>query len=103
MTQAPPERLIRVSHIMVAVWALIMSCFACLWNGIGLSLNWLFLFTGVLIAGAVAPVVLTVLWRKQSSVAAITGALGGLTIGIICWMVVTATYYDEVNVTTTGQ
>jgi urea-proton symporter len=92
----------RVSHIMVAVWALVMSSVACLWNGIGLSLNWLFLFTGVCIAGAVIPVIFTVMWRKQSAVAAMSGAIGGAAIGIICWLVVTVQYIGPISITTTG-
>ncbi|KAH7918066.1 hypothetical protein BV22DRAFT_1115482 [Leucogyrophana mollusca] len=100
---ASPESLVRVSHVMVAVWALIMSCVACLWNGIGLSLNWLFLFIGTVTTGAVGPVVLTVLWRKQTKVAAISGALGGLSVGVICWLVVAKTYFGALTVETTGE
>ncbi|KAH7907163.1 Sodium:solute symporter family-domain-containing protein [Hygrophoropsis aurantiaca] len=100
---ASPESLVRVSHIMVAVWALTMSCTACLWNGIGLSLNWLFLFIGTVTTGAVGPVVLTVLWRKQSKVAAIGGALGGLCVGVVCWLVVAKVHFGELSVETTGE
>ena len=101
--QASPEALIRVSHIMVGIWALVMSCIACLWNGIGISLNWLYLFSGTLFTGAVGPIIFTVVWRKQSRAAAISGALGGLCIGIIGWLVVAKTYYGELTIATTGK
>ncbi|KIJ64934.1 hypothetical protein HYDPIDRAFT_89896 [Hydnomerulius pinastri MD-312] len=100
---ASPESLVRVSHVMVAVWALVMSCVACLWNGIGFSLNWLFLFIGTVTTGAVGPVVLTVLWRKQTKLAAISGALGGLSVGVICWLVVAKMHFGALTVETTGQ
>ncbi|KAH9949092.1 Sodium:solute symporter family-domain-containing protein [Amylocystis lapponica] len=100
---ASPETLIRVSHVMVGVWALIMSSVACLWNGIGVSLNWLFLFAGTIYTGAVGPVILSVLWRKQTKAAVISGAIGGMFVGIICWLVVAKTYYGTLNVTTTGE
>ncbi|KAH9925239.1 Sodium:solute symporter family-domain-containing protein [Fomitopsis serialis] len=99
---ASPEVLIRVSHIMVAVWAIVMSCVACLWNGIGISLNWLFLFSGTLYTSAVGPIVMSVLWRKQTRLAVICGALGGLCVGVTCWLVVAKTYYGALTVETTG-
>ncbi|EGN99422.1 hypothetical protein SERLA73DRAFT_168870 [Serpula lacrymans var. lacrymans S7.3] len=99
---ASPEALIRVSHVMVGIWAIIMSCVASLWNGIGISLNWLFLFSGTLFTGAVGPIIFSVVWRKQTRAAAIGGALGGLVVGITCWLVVAKTYYGEVTIETTG-
>ncbi|GBE84789.1 predicted protein [Sparassis crispa] len=100
---APPETLIKVSHIMVGIWAIIMSSVACLWNGIGISLNWLYLFAGTVYTSAVGPIVLTVLWRKQTRAAVFVGALGGLCIGITCWLVVAKAYYGELSITTTGE
>ncbi|KAH7929342.1 Na+/solute symporter [Leucogyrophana mollusca] len=100
---ASPESLIRVSHVMVAVWAVIMSCVASLWNGIGINLNWLFLFSGTLFTGAVGPIIFSVVWRKQTCAAAIGGALGGLVVGIISWLAVAKTYYGELTITTTGE
>ncbi|KAL6305582.1 hypothetical protein BKA93DRAFT_692847, partial [Sparassis latifolia] len=100
---APPEMLIKVSHIMVGIWAIIMSSVACLWNGIGISLNWLYLFAGTVYTSAVGPIVLTVLWRKQTRAAVFAGALGGLCIGITCWLVVTKAYYGKLSITTTGE
>ncbi|PCH38690.1 Na+/solute symporter [Wolfiporia cocos MD-104 SS10] len=100
---ASPEALIRVSHIMVGVWGVIMSCVACLWNGIGISLNWLFLFSGTLYTAAVGPIVLSVLWRKQTRIAVISGSLGGVCIGVICWLVVAKVHYGALTVATTGE
>ncbi|KZT00363.1 Na+/solute symporter [Laetiporus sulphureus 93-53] len=100
---ASQERLIRVSHIMVGMWAIIMSCVACIWNAIGLSLNWLYLFSGTIYTSAVGPIVLTVLWRKQTRAAAIGGALGGLVVGVISWLVVAKVYYGGLTMTTTGE
>ena len=88
---------------MVGVWVLIMSAVACLWNGIGISLNWMFLFAGVIYTGAVGPIVLTVLWRKQTAAAAISGAIGGMFVGITCWLVVAKTHYGVLDLTSTGE
>ncbi|EIW86873.1 Na+/solute symporter [Coniophora puteana RWD-64-598 SS2] len=99
---ASPEMLIRMSHIMVGIWAVVMACIASLWNGIGISLNWLFLFMGTLFTGAVGPIIFSVTWRKQTGTAAISGALGGLAVGIVAWLAVAKTYYGEVTIETTG-
>lgn len=93
----------RVSHIMVAVWAVVMSCVASLWIGIGISLNWLFLFSGTLFTGAVGPVIFSVVWRQQTKEAAISGALGGVVVGVIAWLAVAKTYYGELTIATTGK
>ncbi|PCH38693.1 Na+/solute symporter [Wolfiporia cocos MD-104 SS10] len=98
---ASPDVLIRISHIMVGIWAIIMSCIACLWNGIGVSLNWLFLFCGTLYTAAVGPVVLSVLWRKQSRIAALSGAIGGLCAGLTCWIAVAITHYGSLTIAST--
>ncbi|PCH42903.1 Na+/solute symporter [Wolfiporia cocos MD-104 SS10] len=99
---ATPERLIRVSHAMVAIWAIVMSCVACIWNAIGLSLNWLYLFSGTIYTPAVGPIIMTVLWRKQTRAAALAGALGGLAVGVTSWLVVAKLYYGELTMATTG-
>lgn len=93
----------RVSHIMVAVWALVMSCVASLWIGIGVSLNWLFLFSGTLFTGAVGPVIFSVVWRQQTKEAAISGALGGVVVGVIAWLVVAKSIYGELTIASTGK
>jgi len=101
--EASSEALVRISHIMIAVWAVTMASVACLWNGIGLSLNWLFLSIGVVTTGAVGPVIMTILWKKQSRDAAIAGAVGGLCVGMICWMLVARYHFGAINIATTGE
>ncbi|KAH9860851.1 hypothetical protein IAQ61_010585 [Plenodomus lingam] len=41
--KATPKQLIFVSHIMICVFGLIMSVFACIWNALSIDLGWLFL------------------------------------------------------------
>ena len=99
---ATPEQLINVSHAMIGVFGLVMATFACIWNAIGIDLGWLFLVMGLLIGGAVFPAAFAVTWRKQSGLAAVTGAIGGLCAGLTSWLVTAKAYYGEINVTTTG-
>ncbi|KAH8658775.1 Sodium:solute symporter family-domain-containing protein [Tricladium varicosporioides] len=98
---ATPEQLIRVSHIMICVFGLIMAAFACLWNVIGIDLGWLFLTMGLLIGG-VFPAALTVTWKKQSKYGAMAGCGCGMAAGLTAWLVCAKTYYGELTIATTG-
>lgn len=98
---ATPQQLIRVSHIMIYVFGVVMAGFACLWNAIGIDLGRLFLTMGLLIDGAVFPAALTVCWKKQSRNGALFGALGGLSAGLTAWLVTAKTLYGELTVATT--
>ncbi|KAN0115025.1 Na+/solute symporter [Hyaloscypha variabilis] len=100
---ATPEQLIKVAHIMICVFGLVMAAFACIWNAIGIDLGWLFLVMGLLIGGAVFPAAFTIIWKKQSKYGAVSGALGGLAAGLIAWLVTAKTYYGDLSVTTTGE
>ncbi|KZT05021.1 uncharacterized protein LAESUDRAFT_656553 [Laetiporus sulphureus 93-53] len=99
---ASPARLIRVSHFMVGAWAILMSCISSLWIGIGVSLNWLYLFAGILYTPAAGPIIMTMLWRKHTGAAAVGGALGGLCMGIMTWLLVARFHYGELTITSTG-
>jgi hypothetical protein len=99
---ATPEELIKISHIMICVFGLVMAAFACIWNSIGIDLGWLFLVMGLLIGGAVFPAAFTVSWKKQSKLGAIAGSTGGLASGLTAWLVTAKTLYGELTVTTTG-
>jgi len=41
--KATPKQLVFVSHIMICVFGLTMSVFACIWNAASIDLGWLFL------------------------------------------------------------
>ncbi|KAL4993226.1 Sodium:solute symporter family-domain-containing protein [Aspergillus recurvatus] len=99
---ATPQQLIFVSHIMICIFGVIMACVACLWNGIGIDLGWLFLVMGLLIGGAVFPAAFTILWKGQTRLGAVCGAIGGLAAGLIAWLVEAKAYYGELTVATTG-
>lgn len=57
---------------------------------------------GLLIGGAVFPTAFTILWRKQTKVAAISACVSGLSAGLIAWLVTAKQYYGEINIETTG-
>ncbi|KUJ20913.1 Na+/solute symporter [Mollisia scopiformis] len=99
---ATPDQLIKIAHIMICVFGLIMAAFACIWEAIGIDLGWLFLVMGLLIGGAVFPAAFAVTWKKQSKYGAVFGAIGGLCAGLIAWLVEAKVYYGELSVASTG-
>ena len=58
---------------------------------------------GLLIGGAVFPTAFAITWQGQTSLGAISGALGGLAAGLIAWLVTARQYFGEVTVSTTGE
>ncbi|KAF1921655.1 Sodium:solute symporter family-domain-containing protein [Ampelomyces quisqualis] len=100
--KATPKQLIFVSHIMICVFGLTMSVFACIWNAASIDLGWLFLVMGLLVGGAVFPTAFAITWRKQSKAGAIAGCLSGLAAGITAWLTTAKHYYGEITVETTG-
>lgn len=101
--KATPKQLIFVSHIMICVFGLIMSVFACIWNALSIDLGWLFLVMGLLIGGAVFPTAFTIVWRKQTKAGAISGCLTGLAAGLTAWLATAKVYYGVIDVETTGK
>lgn len=99
---ASPSSLIFVSHIMICVFGLTMAVFACIWNAAGVDLGWLFLVMGLLIGGAVFPAAFAITWRGQTAAGAITGAVGGLIVGIAAWLAVAKVYFGEITISSTG-
>uniref|UniRef100_A0A1I8GDX2 MCU domain-containing protein n=3 Tax=Macrostomum lignano TaxID=282301 RepID=A0A1I8GDX2_9PLAT len=50
------------------------------------SLGWLYLFMGILIGSAVAPICLCMLWSRLTGPAMICGAVGGSVAGLASWL-----------------
>ena len=58
---------------------------------------------GVLLGSAVVPIALAITWRKANKWGCIGGAIAGLLLGIVAWLVTAATRHDGVlTVETTG-
>ncbi|CAE6435363.1 unnamed protein product [Rhizoctonia solani] len=101
--RATEAQIMRVSHLMVAFFAICMGLFGLIFYYIGVSMGWLYTFMGTLLGSAVVPIALCITWQKASKIGCIVGAIAGLVSGIIAWLVTTSTLNDKViNVTTSG-
>ncbi|KZT37750.1 urea transporter [Sistotremastrum suecicum HHB10207 ss-3] len=101
--QANEAQILRMSHYMVAFFALVMGLAGLIFFYIGVSMGWLYTFMGVILGSAVVPIAICVTWKKANKWGCIAGAVGGFAAGIIAWLVTTSTLNGGViNVDTSG-
>ena len=99
---ATGEQILKVSRYVIVGFGLIMGAFAILLFEIGLSLGWVYLFMGIIIGSAVAPLWNMMTWTKASGTGAVIAAWGGLVLALIAWLVGAKIQGGEVTVVTLG-
>ncbi|KAI9484049.1 MAG: Sodium:solute symporter family-domain-containing protein [Benjaminiella poitrasii] len=100
---AKGSEVVRFSHITVISFGLLMGVLAVLLNLTGINLGYLYTLMGVLISAAVAPLTFTLLWSKQSKLAAIVSPIFGFCAAVSTWLAVTKAMYGTITVQTTSQ
>jgi SSS family transporter len=99
---ATGDQILKVSRIVIVVFGLFMGAFAILLFAIGLSLGWVYLFMGIIIGSAVAPLWNMMTWDKASGTGAIIAAWGGLVLALIAWLVGASIQGGSITVATLG-
>ncbi|PWN41080.1 hypothetical protein IE81DRAFT_187245 [Ceraceosorus guamensis] len=101
--KATEKSIILVSRLACIGFALVACAVSVVFYHIGLSLTWTLYFLGVIVCPGCFTTAGTVIWRKQSKVAAIAAPLIGLAAGLATWISTAYHYGDGIlNVTTTG-
>ncbi|KAJ7910497.1 urea transporter [Mycena leptocephala] len=101
--EATEAQILRMSHLMVAFYALVIGLAGLIFFYIGVSMGWLYTFMGVILGSGVAPIALCITWSRANKTGCIVGALAGFAAGIIAWLVTTSTLNGGViNVVTSG-
>ncbi|KAJ6570850.1 solute symporter family transporter [Mycena vulgaris] len=99
---ATDNQILKVSHIGVIGFGIFMGVLGVIFHEIGISLSWLYGFTGTFASAVVFPVGLCIRSRQANKY----GCLAGLWIGFICgiaaWLATAKGFGGVVNVTTTG-
>ena len=101
--KATGPQIVKVTRIVVCIYAFVSGGIACILMKLGLSLGWVYLFMGIIIGSAVFPVAAALTWRRCSAVGAIAGALIGQWAAIITWLVTAKGLYGVADVKTTGE
>ncbi|GBE84285.1 Probable urea active transporter [Sparassis crispa] len=101
--KATEVQILRVSHLMVMFFAIVMGILGLIFYYIGISMGWLYDFMGVVLGSAVVPIATCVTWKKANKWGAIGGSVAGFCCGLIAWLVTTSSLNNKlINVTTSG-
>jgi SSS family transporter len=100
---ATEAQVLKVSHAMVAFFALCMGLAGLIFFYIGISMGWLYTFMGVILGSGVVPIALCITWSQANKWGCIWGSVVGFVAGLIAWLVTTSSLNGGVvNVTTSG-
>ncbi|EJU01843.1 urea transporter [Dacryopinax primogenitus] len=100
---ATERQILNMGHHMVVFFAVVMGFCGLIFFYIGVSMGWLYLFMGTLLGSAVVPIALCITWSKANKIGCLVGAVAGLVLAVISWLVATAKLNDNViNVVTSG-
>ncbi|KAI0777651.1 urea transporter [Trametes elegans] len=100
---ATESQILKISHAMVALFAVIMGILGLIFYYIGISMGWLYEFMGVVLGSGVVPIAMGITWSKANKWGCISGAVSGFCVGIVAWLVTTSALNGgELTVTTTG-
>ena len=96
-----PSQVIRTSRLIIVLFGCLSGTFAVLaTEGIGLSLDWIYSSQGVFLGSSVIPIAFCIMWRDCTGLGAISGALGGLLLGIMSWTASSHIIFGSVTVVT---
>lgn len=94
---------IRWSHIGVVAFGIFSAAFSTALHYGNVDLSWTLYMLGVLTCPGIVPTVFTILWKRQSKLAAVTAPLLGMATGIGVWLGSASALYGDISVATTGQ
>ncbi|KAF8552643.1 urea transporter [Imleria badia] len=101
--KATEQQVLRMSHLGVVIFALVMGIAGTIFFYIGVSMGWLYTFMGVILGSGVVPIALCITWSKANRMGCIAGAVIGFFAGVAVWLAVTSGLNEGViNVTTSG-
>ncbi|SNX88022.1 probable DUR3 - Urea permease [Melanopsichium pennsylvanicum] len=102
--KASDKSVIRVSRAACIGFAIFASAFSTMLFYVGISLTWTLYFLGLITCPAMVSLPLTILWKKQTWLAAVVSPVVGMAAGIATWLGTASKYGNGVlNVTTTGE
>ncbi|CAO3669074.1 unnamed protein product [Umbelopsis ramanniana] len=99
---ASGKAVIRFSHSIVIGFGFFMSVLAVILKQTGVDLGYLYTLMGVLLCPAVAPLMCTLLWSKQSKLAAQVSPILGLACGLTAWLVTAKGISGEITLASTS-
>lgn len=99
---AKNSELIKVSHLGVIFFGLFSAGFTVMLHYVGVDMTWMGYFGAMINCPGVIPLVLSILWDRQTKLAAIVSPIAGFIGGIAVWLGTAYKLYGEVTITSTG-
>ncbi|CAK7897362.1 urea active transporter [[Candida] anglica] len=100
---AKNKHLIRASHFGVVFFGLFAAGFSVMLHFVGVDMTWMGYFYSMLICPGVIPLILTITWSRQTTLAAFVSPIVGMLSGIAVWLGTAYAFYGEVTILSTGQ
>ncbi|KAI6750496.1 hypothetical protein HG530_014777 [Fusarium avenaceum] len=95
------EQVIRWGHIGV-VFGVVAAGFTAMFHYIGVDMGWTLYMLGIHTCPGVIPLMFTIIWRKQSKLAAVSSAFLGMATGLGVWLGSAYSFSGEVTIASTG-
>lgn len=96
--KATNSQIIRVSHISVVFFGLFCGGFSVMLHYVGINMTWFGYFLSIVICPGVLPLVFTILWDRQTKIAAIVSPIIGLIAGIVVWLTTAIHYSGTISI-----
>ncbi|CCT68046.1 probable DUR3-Urea permease [Fusarium fujikuroi IMI 58289] len=100
--EASNEQVIRWGHIGVVFFGVVAAAFTAMFHYIGVDMGWTLYMLGILTCPGVIPLIFTIIWRKQTKLAAISSAFLGMATGLGVWLGSAYAFSGKVTVASTG-
>ncbi|ODQ49418.1 hypothetical protein PICMEDRAFT_14881 [Pichia membranifaciens NRRL Y-2026] len=89
---ASGKELVRISHLAVFSFSMLMAVLSVVFNYIGVTVGWLLSFIGIILSPEVFAVTMMLFWPKMTKLSLLIGAPLGTLTGIGCWVGSTYVY-----------
>jgi len=99
---ATGKQILWVSRITIIFFGLIMGGFSIALYEMGLNLGWVYLFMGIVIGSAVAPLWFLLTWKGASGKGAVIAAWSGFALALIVWFIAALVQSGEISVKALG-
>ncbi|KAI3180316.1 hypothetical protein DTO046C5_1552 [Penicillium roqueforti] len=97
------QEIIFWSRVGVIIFGLVAAGLTAMFHYVGIDMGWTLYMIGVITCPGIFPLILSILWRKQSRIAVIASAYLGLATGLAVWLGTAHHFYGAVTVSSTGQ
>lgn len=101
--KASDRKTLSVSHWGVVAHGCFMAGFAIMLEYAGATNNWSTYFRPIIACPGILPMILSLLWSRQTKLAALLSPLLGLACGVTTWLCLSWKWAGVINITTTQQ